>query len=539
MPVRPPYKSPWPLRTRQLKCDEEPEDGEEDPYSTIRFSVMTWDFHRYVIKPAVQKFVAPDQRRLRREFRRRHEARLQEVYEVFLCSLTDEQRTAAEALRTENETVHERFLASLSQEQRGHLDRFLSLVQKREPEEPIPFDTERASRWIFHQVLRLGWTPARFGEVDQVIRDGSRSGSRIERIGKKYQWIAFHQLLAILADHCLLHDRWSDEPVRPYSGPWEFSERDLDPSLLLRSEPRERQESLKLSWLVPAAASFEAVNSGEGSSHWLQSLDDCPSPVKLLEVTDPQKRRWIILEGNYSWEESAPPDLDPHSVDRRRLWYQLRSYLVRKRDLSRFFAWAKRQQWYGRWMPESHSFSEAFLGEYPWHPAASEAFRDWDGPSARENPVPVLVTSAEYLWSKSSEIDGSVSALVPSVPLLRDLGLHWNGNEVEYADEEGRIIAHSPMCDSPSCLLVCPDAMATYLDHQGYALVWTLVGEKLVIGPSLQAGDPDGRAEIDGVLILRSKKIEQVALHLHFVASGERRPARSSGRRGGHHGQAD
>ncbi|MES1240705.1 MAG: ATP-binding protein [Acidobacteriota bacterium] len=444
--ARPPYRSPWPLRIPRSGCVEEREDGRDDPYGTIRFSVMTWDFHRYVIAPAVGQFVAP-------------------------------------------------------------------------------FDADEASCWIFGRVLRLGWTPGRFAELDHLLGRGPESRSRIERIGKKYQWIAFYELLAILADHCRLESRWNEESERDCSGAWELGERDLDPSLLLRSGPAE-EDGAKAPWWEPDAPSFGPA-FGRGILDWLRRLGDCPSPVRLLEPRDPEQKRWIVLESNPSWEEDVPLELDPSSVDRRRLWYQLRSYLVRKRDLSKFLTWARRQRWYGRWMPESHSLSEVFLVEYPWHPAAAESIRDWDLTSSDNVPVPVVVTAAEYSWSKQ---DASVFGPIPAVPLMRDLGLHGNGNGFEFVDEEGKIVAFSPEGGSSSCLVICPETLEAWLDRSGYALVWTLLGEKLVIGSSSHAEDPYGRAEIDGVLALRKGRIEQVSLNLHFTAPGESRRARPATR---------
>ncbi len=510
--ARPPYKSPWPLRIPRSGCVEEPEDGQEDPYSTIRFSVMTWDFHRYVIEPTVREFVAPNQRRRKREARRRHRAPVQEAYEALLSSLTDKQR---------EEEKPETFLASLSREQIDLFHRFQLLDDQREPEGVIAFDVDEASCWIFRRVLRLGWTPERFASLDDELRRGPESRSRIERIGKKYQWIAFHELLAILADHCRLKNRWNEESARDYSGPWELGERDLDPSLLLRSAPGEEEDRVKTAWWTPDTPHFEPAADSKGIVDWLQSLEGCPSPVRLLEPRDPEQKRWIVLEANPSWEEAAPPEFPPSSVDRRRLWYQLRSYLVRKRDLSRFLAWAGKQRWYGRWMPESrHSLSDVFLGEYPWHPAAVESIKDWDLTSSEKVPVPVVVTAAEYSWSKR---DTSALGMIPAVPLIQGLRLYWSGNGFEFTDEKRGIVAFAPKAGSSSCLLVCPEALAPYLDRSGYALVWTLLGEKLVIGPSLHAGDPYGRAEIDGVFVLRGGRIEQVALSLHFAAPDKSR----------------
>ena len=52
---------------------------------------------------------------------------------------------------------------------------------------------------------------------------------KIERIGKKYQWIALYNILARVSDTHMLKD-W-DGATHPYEGTWEPYVRDFDPTL--------------------------------------------------------------------------------------------------------------------------------------------------------------------------------------------------------------------------------------------------------------------------------------------------------------------
>ena len=90
----------------------------------------------------------------------------------------------------------------------------------------------RAVCWIFERVLELGWSPERFDEWETTFvrpRD-DRSGHKIERFGKKYQWIALSELLARIADNFHMVDAFGGDP-RTYAGPWQFFGRDIDPTL--------------------------------------------------------------------------------------------------------------------------------------------------------------------------------------------------------------------------------------------------------------------------------------------------------------------
>jgi hypothetical protein len=65
-----------------------------------------------------------------------------------------------------------------------------------------PFDTELVSRFVFLGVVQRGWTPERFQSIDTEL-DGAQTAGRgsrkRERIGKKYQWQAWHEALARLS----------------------------------------------------------------------------------------------------------------------------------------------------------------------------------------------------------------------------------------------------------------------------------------------------------------------------------------------------
>jgi len=57
--------------------------------------------------------------------------------------------------------------------------------------------------------LRAGWKL--FGSEDRVIGHGrGREGHKAERWGKKYQWMAYHELLARVADNHQASRRFGD-----------------------------------------------------------------------------------------------------------------------------------------------------------------------------------------------------------------------------------------------------------------------------------------------------------------------------------------
>jgi hypothetical protein len=100
---------------------------------------------------------------------------------------------------------------------------------------PPQFDIHLIQRYILKRVFDLGWTTERFGEFDRfTIGYKGREAAKAERIGKKYQWIAYHEIMALVADHFQYGEDYSEETsAQPYQGPWQNHFRDIDPSCTL------------------------------------------------------------------------------------------------------------------------------------------------------------------------------------------------------------------------------------------------------------------------------------------------------------------
>ncbi|WP_211223031.1 AVAST type 2 anti-phage system protein Avs2 [Leucothrix mucor] len=74
------------------------------------------------------------------------------------------------------------------------------------------FDLRIAERFIFTRVVDLGWDPDKHGDFDRKIGSGrGRRESFQERIGKKYQWIAYYEYMAKLADNFIRFEGYGDK----------------------------------------------------------------------------------------------------------------------------------------------------------------------------------------------------------------------------------------------------------------------------------------------------------------------------------------
>jgi hypothetical protein len=138
------------------------------------------------------------------------------------------------------------------------------------------------------------WTAERFGDFDRQMPSGDRMEHRVERIGKKYQWIAYHELVGRLSDIALLKAPSRDEPML-YDGPWQVGTREMDPTVLVTHSKQQESNRQQATWWAPHTTNWR-IDSPESKIAWMEDeVRDIPDPVQQIDVTDPNGRRWLVL----------------------------------------------------------------------------------------------------------------------------------------------------------------------------------------------------------------------------------------------------
>ncbi|MBU7046922.1 MAG: ATP-binding protein [Theionarchaea archaeon] len=527
--IRPPYQSEWPSEIpaeEELKSNRwhEGMSNEELAEAEIHRSVAGYgDFARYIIGTNAYHFQWSSHR-----LGEPRELTRGEIYEDFLESLTDRQRKAwenycsskrsafldASRQHLEESSTSESYEIKIDGKKLESIEkagksfrRTLGKKKLKVYEEIIApylndpnrhrdeyrFDLSIAQRWILQRVFDLGWNTGHFGSFDRFVSRSyqGRGANKPERMGKKYQWIAYHEFLARVSDN--FEFRGDSKSFRPgeYDGPWQIGIRDIDPSLILKKTGREVWDQYTNTWWFPS--SYNAWGTEPDDLKWLKSYEDIPRADSLIGVTDPDKAKWFTLRTFYSWEQPTPPEEDRFEMPRREIWYMIRSYIVRRSDIDELFEWAVKQDFMGSWMPESRDLYGVFLGELFWSPACKYYFPEyssigeWTRGYDERVPKEVLVTSEEYSWGHENydcSLDDVISIYLPARWLVQHMGLRWNGLEGKFSNQEGELVALDPSVQvpGPAALLINRDIFLRFLNDNGYDILWTILGKKNIIG---------------------------------------------------------
>lgn len=191
---------------------------------------------------------------------------------------------------------------------------------------------------------------------------------KVERIGKKYQWIAMHNILARVSDQCDIDTDYSETPK--FEGPWEPFVRDFDPTLNFKltksdeipifDEISELKKATRDEHLKVDVSNIDSV------SEWLDSdgifFAEMP---KALILSDSNGTQWIRLS-NYicSGREQL-------KAERLLTWSWLYAYFVTEEQFEQLQVAATDRVDFSSSKgigldPQSYS---VFNREYPWSPS--------------------------------------------------------------------------------------------------------------------------------------------------------------------------
>lgn len=382
-------------------------------------------------------------------------------------------------------------------------------------------------RVIFTRVLEMGWNPEQFDDVERGRRGGH--DGPVERYGKKYQWIAFYEVLGQLADNFQLRERWSnnDEPF-PYEHAEQVVWRDIDPTVLIRGgvpDPGEGERA----WFVPVAATFP----DEVVEDYPEDLDGVPDPMDLITLTSPEGTQWLSLVRHGSWTQVHPPEITALKAPNLNVWVQIRGYLLPSADVPALRSWVEGpngegQDWDGRWMAENAEVHSRLLGALPGSP-------DWDwadGNAEPRSPGDRIIPADLYqpvAWYGGTGTDRDAAGtdeptgFVPSRMLFDLLELR-PGHDFRWTDKNGLAVQDPSAGMNEASTLVLRRDLTDRLADAGFSLFWTVLLNKQRHDHNYGRRDDDYRwVSASASYVVEGSTVELIASNAWSCKPGEGR----------------
>jgi hypothetical protein len=492
------------------------------------------DFFRYIVEPAInhwsntkngeslppsvkdlekkfKKTLNRDQTKFYKQIENFHHftfVRISRYLKIDKKNITPEEK---KKIREENrlerlwKLVKKSFWDSLSIDQKVLYRKILRQTQYRYPRKTGHFDPELAKRFILKRVFEL-YSPKLHGYFDGMHASHSdREPAEVERIGKKYQWIALYELLGHLADNFIFLEKDYPPEAGVYKGAWQIDVRDIDPSCIVLNKPNYEDSTWQ--------PKYDAWKTKLHNDKWLRKRADLPKPKEFLTYRA-QNKEWFILNTFFQWQQDVPPEEERYHYPSRDIFYVLNAYLIRQSEKRSLFRWLKNQNFYGRWMPETRNgIREVFFREFPNSPIYDAVYSPYDDSKSgwiskvgfrKRMPGVIMESGDEYSITSASRdksVEESFNICLPSKWMVKLMGIKHSTRDGFWVTSGGKEV----VCDlsleegGRSSLFIEKEFLLKFLNKHHFCLVWTLLGEKAILG-----GERGKLQGISGAYLLES-----------------------------------
>ena len=367
------------------------------------------------------------------------------------------------------------------------------------------FDPQELSNIATLRVFELGYDVELHGYYDRNKREVvDRHSHVVERIGKKYQWLAFHELLAKLSDHYpmsevdysqrdivkvgdlefdmgawLEHLRAVDsgddtkiisvpnesEPKRvrkyihrQYEGPWDPFVRDIDPSVTMFALDKSNN-FLEDKFEIPE----------ENLDEWVHDFTAIPSFDDVFHINR-HEQQFVLLSSHLKWLTRHDNE---NYKDREELFIKTTSLFVPANKVAHYAASRQVHEYsYGSHWGSNY---QVFGKEYYWSPA----FNSVAAEGTKRGKL--LPSTFEYLWEKEYDhsIERSLSYLIPSTFLTDSVELSQD-NYGYWRDKSGKLICYDMALEGfNTALIIERGSLENLLNTKKLALIWDVYLEKI------------------------------------------------------------
>lgn len=363
----------------------------------------------------------------------------------------------------------------------------------------VGINIKNMEKWCLSRIMELGYNPNIHD--NQKLRYEGRGSSRIERIGKKYQWIVFHEILALVADNYSLEgENWYQDKIGvPYNGPWNPDVRDIDPTLLIGDKKGLRYKQPPKSWF----SNFDYLPVEQKGAEWIS--EGLVIRDELLLMVDPDGVEWVVLCYYPFWNEYPADFGDDIKSENKSMRAYISSYVTDYKKPHTFNVEEMNEL----------NWHNIFAGEYYWAPAYQEnrgiyGSHDWEKVKLKDgNTIDVMQTTQRFIWEKGTDfsIEDSIAYDIPNEYIFNNISLKGSPNSgYYYLDDELVCMNPSINHEANNQLLIRKDVLRKWLEKNNLRIYWRIKIEKYLSEGRMH--DTKKWADFEGWYYLDGQKIK-------------------------------
>jgi len=335
-------------------------------------------------------------------------------------------------------------------------------------------NVEMLSNWAIHMIFEeYGYDPKVFALFDISNTSQDRSHSKIERIGKKYQWIAMYRIMARMMDKYPEKD-WSNEWSHPI-----LRARTIDPTIYPGRKALHHQSKYKL-------PDFD-ISTPKSDLKWLKAWKNMPRIKEYVLITDENGIEWVNL---FSYSKYVrEPDGDKSLI--RDLWTFIQAYIVNKEDLRTVCDNLYHVGIEGRSFHENADIYNIFTREFYWSSIYAQAVSDEyykriSFSVGRKIFNGIIIEPAYLQYTLSSDDDvsseDSVNLFMPNEWLFKGLQLRFSNDAGVWVNDKNEIVVldNYMFSSGHSALFVRKDFLLRYLNTNGKIMFWPILNERTI-----------------------------------------------------------
>lgn len=547
---RPPYRSDWPIENPTEEKIDQLSEGERS--SRIKSSLMGFpgDFGNYTMncvhnfsrttldQPRAQngyeiklEFAESLQGPILEEFLKKIEPKTTQDASAHANSLlplkfqfsviTEDQEKNIKNKQNAEEDFRKRLVNEYGEEKMEHY-RWLSGLGD---ERPAAFSRKWGQRWVCKRAYEFGWTSEYFSEFEYSCSHGRAQGpgsGAMERMGKKYQWMALHELLARMSDNLHWIDRgYSDLEDSRFYGPWQLGRRDLDPTIWARTSGEHKSfHNQEKTWWQSYDFELDQFTELDKKNEFLWDESIIPNFKELLQISDGNTQRsWTLLKG-FWWQKQENSD-DNDNEPCLDAWFRINTIFIEKGTIEELRTSLSDISITDPHLVEGPSTQhEGYLGEYPWG-AIYKNISGWvevDKTFHRTINQRYFVPYTKYEWESGSSdysLDSSLSFYLPAKEIVEELNLERTKEDfASWSDENGVVFIDPSLKEyGPSFALMQSDTLKKWLNDHNLEIAWLIGGEKEMF--SNQSMDFHGRCIYSGIFNLENNEIQGAVSFKH------------------------